>query len=108
MEREEVIERSRKLPAIHPEKIADDHEIWEGNVGDAHFKFTKKYLPQAPFIKFYVLSVSGEKRSREKITSAFESVFGEPVDHPDATPVPGVYFLSWDAGKVEVKLSSEN
>ena len=107
MEREEIIEKSRNLPAIHPEKIAEDHEIWEGNEPGAHFKFTKNYLPQVPVRKFYVLSVAGKKRGRERIISDFKSVFGEPERQYTLPRVPAVYFLSWDTGKVDASLTSK-
>lgn len=107
MERDEIVQRSTGLPAIHPEKIAEDHEIWEGNEAGAHFKITRNYIPQAPSIKFYVLSVSGRKRGREKIISDFKSVFGEPrSDQYTLARTPGVYFIAWDADKVDPRLLS--
>jgi len=106
VEREEIIRRTGNLPIIHPEKIAEDHEIWEGNEVGAHFKITRNYLPQAPFINFYVLSLSGVRRGREKIISDFKSVFGEPDSQYTLPQTPGVYFLSWDAGKVDQTLES--
>lgn len=104
MEREEIIKRTRNLPASHPERIAEDHEIWEGNEEGAHFKITRNYVPQVPTLKFYVLSLSGEKRGREKIISDFKSVFGEPDSQYTLPQTPSIYFLSWDAGKVDKSL----
>lgn len=106
MEREEIIRRTRNLPASHPERIAEDHEIWEGDEEGAHFKIARNFVPQAPYLKFYVLSVSGETSGREKIISDFISAFGEPNSQYQVPGLPHIYFLSWDAGKVDANLKS--
>ena len=108
MEREEILRRSKDLPTIHPAKIAEDHEIWEGNEEGAHFKITRNYVPEAPSVKFYTLSFSGPKRGRERIISGFKEVFGEPDDQYTVPQVPGVHFLSWNADKVDPRLLSED
>ena|SRR3989338_9258035 len=67
------------LPSIPLGKIAEDHEIWEGNDGGAHFKITRQPMPIINR-DFLALSVSGEPADRQKIIDDFVVALGEPTD----------------------------
>jgi len=101
METEEILLRTRNLPAFLAGKIAEDYQIWEGNEQGAHFKVTKEILPIPNGPTVYMLSVSGSAESKEKVIADFTSSFGEPMMRFEIPELPGMDCVSWDVKKVD-------
>lgn len=100
--KEAIINNLSKLPSILLGKIAEDNEIWEADDDNAHFKVTKDALsiPHGP--TFYMLSVSGVRRAREKVIGDFIKTLGQPSVRSVVPGHPNIDMLSWDteaAGK---------
>lgn len=101
-DREQIISRLKRLPAIPVGQEAEDNEIWEGDELGAHFKVTKEtiLLPKAPNIPdsltMYGLSLSGHKTGVGKIISDFVNVLGDPMFPPEYLPYLKIIMVAWD------------
>jgi hypothetical protein len=105
VEKEEILQRTKNLPAIVMGNIAKDHQIWEGNEGGAHFKITKE-IPSSLIGKVptvYALSVSGNESGKIHLISDFENAFGKPIIRSADPQLPDIEFLLWKAEEIDKK-----
>jgi len=108
MDRDPILRLTKNLPPLSPHEIPQDHQIWEGNQGGAHFKITRNRLPPHADFEFYTLSVSGVENDRNQLVSDFISALGEPFAQFPLPENPAIIIVSWNARDVDVKRTLNN
>ncbi len=100
------------IKELVPVSVASQNTIelsWSDREPGAGFTLSKIYYPEAdniPATEAYVLSVSGNMISKEKVIDNFLEALGKPIIEPEDVFGRGTISMAWNAEDVDKIIKS--